>query len=153
MINPNDPQGPPPLIGGAGGVASAVGGPAPAPAGESVIDWEGLRRRYRNNPAFVGRIAAATLKANGGMPARLRQWAAAGNLTEIGNAAHALKGDTGNLMALGTSQLAEKVQVAARGGAADAAELALRLADALEVFLAAITAELPPVQDVARRSG
>lgn len=160
MIHSNDPQGLPPPSSGDGGADQWAGGPAAAPAVEAAIDWEGLRKRYRNNPAFVGRIAAATLKANGAMPARLRQWAAEGNLTEIGNAAHALKGDTGNLMAFGTSRLAETVQVAARGGAADAADLALRLADALEVFLAAIVAEMPPpvpaqlplAQDVGRVS-
>ena len=125
---------------------SAGGDPgAPAAPGEaSIIDWAGLRKRYRSNPAFVDRIAAATLKATREAPSQLRQWVAEGNLAEIGEAAHTLKGATGNLMAAEVSRLAERVQVAARGGAAESTGLALDLADALDGFLAALAAGAPP---------
>jgi HPt (histidine-containing phosphotransfer) domain-containing protein len=119
----------------------------PAGAGTTgIIDWEGLKKRYKSNPAFVERIATATLKATREAPTQLRQWAAAGNLAEIGEAAHTLKGATGNLMANEVSRLAERVQVAARSGATESAELALDLANALDDFLTALAAGAPPAK-------
>jgi HPt (histidine-containing phosphotransfer) domain-containing protein len=112
---------------------AAQGSPAPG-----IVDWEALRERYRNHPGMVDRIAALTLETNHEVPARLRLWAAAGDLREIGKAAHDLKGTAGNLMAKATEDLANRVQAAARTGGADTLALALELADALDRLLAAL---------------
>lgn len=117
---------------------------APAPPGEPIIDWDGLAERYRSNPVFVGRIAGLTLKAKRDLPARLREWAAAGDLTAIGEAGHDLKGAAGNLMAHRTSELANRVQEAARRGDPETPALALRLADALDAFLAELADRVSP---------
>jgi hypothetical protein len=59
-------------------------------------------------------------------------------LTAIHLAVHDLKGATGNLMAYATAELADRVQQAAGCEAPETAVLALRLADALDGFLAAL---------------
>jgi CheY-like chemotaxis protein/HPt (histidine-containing phosphotransfer) domain-containing protein len=122
--------------------AAAIDGPGEdavqgSPA-RGIVDWEALRERYRDHPGMVERIVALMLKFNHEVPARLRLWAAAGDLHEIGKAAHDLKGAAGNLMAHATEDLANRVQLAARTGAADTPALALELADALDRLLAAL---------------
>ncbi len=120
----------------------------PVSSYDGIIDWAGLHQRYRGNRAFVERIAALTLKTNRETPARLRQWAADGDLGAIHKAAHDLKGSVGNLMAYTTSDLADRVQRAAAQGEAETVALTLELADALERFCAALAAG--PAPDVAR---
>ena len=113
-----------------------------APTLDGIIDWEGLRERYRSNPAFLERIAALSIRSYRELPARLRQWVAEGNLSEIGKTAHGVKGGVGNLLAYTTMDLANRVQLAARDGGADTAALALELADALDRLLAALAAHV-----------
>ncbi|AUB82017.1 PAS domain S-box protein [Candidatus Thiodictyon syntrophicum] len=104
------------------------------------VDWAGLAERYQGRTAFVDRLAALAITNYSGMPASLRQWAAAGNLAEIGAAAHTLKSVAGNLRADATAALAESTQRAARTGNPDAALLALQLADSLDWFIGSLVA-------------
>ncbi len=133
--------------------AGLVPGPAPPapPAGGEPpgdgVDWAGLAQRYKGNTAFIDRLAALAIEVNREQPARLRRWVAAGNLAEIGDAAHALKSVAGNLMAGATLALAESTQRAARGGQADTTALALQLADSLEQLLGTLATHLERAAD------
>ena len=104
------------------------------------VDWAGLAERYQGKSAFVDRLAALAITNYSGMPASLRQWAAAGNLAEIGAAAHTLKSVAGNLRADATAALAESTQRAARTGSSDAPLLALQLADSLDLLIGSLVA-------------
>jgi CheY-like chemotaxis protein len=118
--------------------AAPTGGEAP----DDSVDWAGLAERYPGNAAFIDRLAALTIANYRGTSAHLRQWAASGNLAEIGTTAHALKSVAGNLRADTTGSLAESTQRAARTGSSDAALLALQLADSLDLFLGSLEAHL-----------
>jgi len=132
--------GPAPAPAPRGPVPPVTGGAATTPG--DGVDWAGLAQRYKGNTAFIDRIAGLALSGHGALPADLRRWVAAGELAQIGGAAHALKGVTGNLMAAGVTALAEATQRAVHTGAADAPRLALQLADAVDGFLAALAAHL-----------
>jgi len=116
--------------------------PPVPPAAAPVIDWAGLTQRYSGKPEFVDRLARIAVDSTAEIPGQLRQWAAEGNLVEIGKAAHSLKGAAGNLLAQEAEDLALQTQLAARADDPQAPALALELADALDQLLAACAERL-----------
>ncbi len=117
--------------------------PSPEPSSAAApLDWEGLAARYRGPPEFLDRLARLAVESHGETPAKLRRWAAEGDLEPIGREAHTLKGLAGNLMAAEAEDLALRTQLAARGNDPRALPLALDLATAVERMLTACAERL-----------
>ena len=118
-----------------------VSTPAPVPVAGAggPIDWSALLARYNGRQDFVAKLAATALASHRETPETLRRAAQANDLPGLAFTAHALKSLSGNLMARGVEALARQVDAAARAGEPQAADVAVELADAVEVLLAALT--------------
>ncbi|OYY95588.1 MAG: hypothetical protein B7Y41_03560 [Hydrogenophilales bacterium 28-61-23] len=107
---------------------------------DAIIDWPALSLQFNDRRDFILKIMNTVLAAHGETPARLREAAAQGELEQLAFLAHTLKGVGGNIKAARLHELAARAETSARGGRADAAELAGQLAFAMEALLAAIAA-------------
>ncbi|NWG87192.1 MAG: Hpt domain-containing protein [Hydrogenophilaceae bacterium] len=101
-----------------------------------MIDWPALEQFFKGKQAAVDKVVAMALATNGEVPAKLRAAAAEGDLAALATMAHKLKGMGGSLRAHQVHALATQAEASARQGRADAVDLALQLADALEILLA-----------------
>lgn len=111
---------------------------------EMIIDWTGLQARYGATPAFLDRLLSLPAKHYSNTPAQLRAASGAGDLGQLRELAHSMKGMAGNLLAEPLRAAAEDAEIAAREGrAADAAALANLVADQLERLLQEIAARPP----------
>ncbi|HJW23642.1 MAG TPA: MASE3 domain-containing protein [Rhodocyclaceae bacterium] len=125
---------------------TAVPAQVPAPAAQrprpqpGCIDWAALHVRYQGRASFIERILAVALRHNGEIPSSLRAAVREGNLQEVAFLAHGLKSTAGNLAAHQLQELATRAEQAARTAAAEAADLAIQLAVALDGMLAEISA-------------
>ena len=128
----DDPRRPP--------AADPASRPDVAPAG--VIDWPGLESRYARRPAFVDRLAEVAVTSMCGVPALLREHAAAGRTSDIAMLTHSLRTGTDVIMARTARDLTEAVETACHDGHADAAPLARSLADVVEQLLVALQCRL-----------
>jgi CheY-like chemotaxis protein/HPt (histidine-containing phosphotransfer) domain-containing protein len=122
-------------------VGRPISRPAPVPVAEQggPIDWPALLARYNGRQDFVAKLAATALASHRETPATLRHAAQVRDLPGLAFTAHALKSLSGNLMARGVEALARQVETAARAREPQAADVAVKLADAVEVLLAALT--------------
>lgn len=102
----------------------------------AVVDWPALGQFFKGKTTAVERVVAMALANNGEAPAQLRELAGRGDLPALASLAHKLKGMGGSLRAPQVHALAAKTEASARAGQADAVELALQLAAAMEALLA-----------------
>ncbi|HNH36754.1 MAG TPA: response regulator, partial [Rhodocyclaceae bacterium] len=125
--------------GGAPPVPGAVGpdGAIPAPDGQPLVNWTGLRERYRTRSAFVHKLAATAVASLAGKPGELR--AAAEDAEKLAFLAHGLKGAAGNLMAESVQAFALKTELAARARDPGMGELARELATRVEALTDALS--------------
>ena len=101
----------------------------------SLIDRAALAARHAGRPGFVQKLIALAVRSNAGMADELRAAAGGGDLEHIALLAHSAKGVLGNLFAASLQGLAERTELAARNGAADAPALARELADGVARLL------------------
>jgi CheY-like chemotaxis protein/HPt (histidine-containing phosphotransfer) domain-containing protein len=119
--------------------------PPAAPSGSdgsAAIDWSALEARFKGKREFVRRLAANMVQTHADSPARLREAARCGDVKTIAFLAHSIKGMAGNLLAHAVQDIASQTDLAARNGAAETAEQALRLADAFDGLLAQMAARV-----------
>jgi PAS domain S-box-containing protein len=102
----------------------------------NLIDWPALNARFGGRGDFIDRLLATVLASQAEIPEKLRLAAQGHDHKGIAFLAHGIKGMSGNLQALGLHELAGRTEAAAKAGQADAAGMATRLADAMEVLLA-----------------
>ena len=114
---------------------------APAPA--LMIDHDALAARYPGRPEFIARLLGVFATGAAARLAGLDEAIAAGNLRQIVELAHAVKGSAGNIMASPLADLARQTEHAARDSQPDALALAARLKDAI----AATAVEIGQRQD------
>lgn len=111
-----------------------TGGPT-VRANPPLVDLQKLKARYGNRNDFIGRLIATVVNSHRETAQTLRAAAGGGNLERIGQLAHAVKGTAGTLVASELQALASRVERAARQSDADAIELAVGLAAAVEAML------------------
>jgi CheY-like chemotaxis protein len=119
--------------------ASRPAAPAPAP----MIDHDALAAHYPGRPEFIARLLGVFATGAAARLAGLDEAIAAGNLRQIVELAHAVKGSAGNIMASPLADLARQTEHAARDSQPDALALAARLKDAI----AATAVEIGQRQD------
>jgi HPt (histidine-containing phosphotransfer) domain-containing protein len=102
----------------------------------NLIDWPALNARFGGRGDFIDRLLATVLASQAEIPEKLRLAAQGHDHKGIAFLAHGIKGMSGNLQALGLHELAGRTEAAAKAGQADAAGMATRLADEMEVLLA-----------------
>lgn len=102
---------------------------------DALVDWTRLVAQFKGREAPVLRIAATALNSQAGVPARLRELAAARDFPALAMAAHSLKGMGGNLMATPVYELARQTDEAARTANQEALKLAEELAQLMEALL------------------
>ena len=98
------------------------------------IDWQALLARFNGRQGFVRKLAASVLEYHQETPARLRAAEKAGDLKELAQLVHSVKGVSGNLQARRLHELAQALEIEVRAGDELAAVEALILA--VEAFLA-----------------
>jgi HPt (histidine-containing phosphotransfer) domain-containing protein len=113
---------------------------AAAAPGEGVIDWARLEANFNGKTSFVNKLVAMVLTTQADSPGKLREAARRRDMEALAFLAHSLKGMSGNLMAESVRESAARAETAARQGRAEAPELAVELAGAMERMLAALAA-------------
>jgi signal transduction histidine kinase/DNA-binding response OmpR family regulator len=108
----------------------------------TLVDWVALQRRYAHKPEFLHRLLATAMSSLAATPGSLRSALRAGDTDRAIFLAHNLKGVAGNLMASDLAKKASDAELACRGRAPDAPDLANTLADAAESLLKEITEHL-----------
>lgn len=116
--------------------------PATPPIADEAIDWAALTDRYPLRPEFIDRLVTVAIQNHEGDAELLRQLIIAGDLTEIGKMAHALKGIAGNISAPGLQKAAIRVMDAGESEPAELLAQAERLADEAEKMLVALKQKL-----------
>ena len=106
----------------------------------SCVDWPTLLARFQGKTAFVRKLAASAVASHRDSPDKLRAASETSDLAGLANIAHSLKSLSAQLQAEDTCQRASAVEMAARAGRPDAAELALQLAQSTEVLLTELVA-------------
>ncbi|MBL8473761.1 MAG: response regulator [Rhodocyclaceae bacterium] len=114
-----------------------------AAQGVQAVDFEALNKRFHGKPGVVGRLATILVNTHQATPEKLRTAALQSDLGTLVVLAHALKGVGGNLCARGLQTQAEKTEVAARDGLAEAPAEARQLAQDLEAVLEAAGRMVP----------
>jgi PAS domain S-box-containing protein len=102
-----------------------------SPSENKVIDWDALATRYSHHPEFVDRLVVLALKSHGNDAERLLDLINAGDLEEIGNLAHTLKGVAGNLHAPELSEICIRVMQSVKAKSDDVVAQAKLLSIAL----------------------
>ena len=105
----------------------------------------------RDRLDFYARLLSLFIEHHAGDPPQLRQAAAAGDLAQVREIAHTLKGAAGNLGASQAQALAESLMSALRQQAPDAAIGALTLADEVERLIGDLRRTLKDEGTDARR--
>jgi PAS domain S-box-containing protein len=108
--------------------------------GEGVIDWARLEANFNGKTSFVNKLVAMVLTTQADSPGKLREAVRRRDMEALAFLAHSLKGMSGNLMAESVRESAARAETAARQGRAEASELAVELAGAMERMLAALAA-------------
>jgi HPt (histidine-containing phosphotransfer) domain-containing protein len=113
-------------------------GAAAGQGAEGVVGLKGLQGRH----AFVAKLAGIALASQAESPARLRDAAGQRNFDAIAFTAHSIKGMSANFSASRLRDFAAETEAAARARRDDAGPMALRLADLMDEFLAALSARM-----------
>jgi two-component system, sensor histidine kinase and response regulator len=122
--------------------AAPANAPAPplSPAAEVggapmiLIDWTALALRYQKRADFLPKLLDSTLLSVATQPQELRQCAQRRDFKQLAFLAHGLKSTAGNLFAQRLQALAAETERSARAEAVAALQLALQLADLLELL-------------------
>lgn len=99
------------------------------------IDWLEFLKRFGGRRDFVAKLVAAALTGYHNAPVLLRDQAERGDWAAMVATAHSIKGLAGNLVAESVQALARQTEMAARAESADAAHLAIDLAQSMEQML------------------
>jgi len=106
------------------------------------INWTDLGAKFSDDPAFMKDLLGVVVASNAEVPTALRNAARAGDFEQVALLAHRTKGMAGDLVAPACHAIASEVEAAARTRHPQAADLTLRLADALEAVLAEAQARI-----------
>ncbi|MBN8476088.1 ATP-binding protein [Sulfuritalea sp.] len=121
--------------------ASARGAPALATGG-GLVDWDAMLGKYQGRQAFVDKLVGIALASQATAPVRLRDAAGRLDFDALAFTAHSIKGMSANFSAARLHSLAVETEAAARERRDDAGAMALRLADLMDEFLAALAARM-----------
>ncbi|WP_347248247.1 Hpt domain-containing protein [Zoogloea sp.] len=103
-----------------------------------MIQRDKLESRYAGRAAFVERLLGVFASTHAPLSGELRRAVENGDALGIARLAHQIKGSAGNVMDSDLQLLAQRTEHAAREMRPEGIELALDLADALDLTLAAI---------------
>ena len=103
-----------------------------------MIQRDQLESRYAGRAAFVERLLGVFAHTYAAVPGELRQAVESGDSVGVARLAHLIKGSAGNVMDSDLQLLAQRTEHAAREMRPEGIELALDLADALDLTLAGI---------------
>ena len=126
-------------------VAAETIPPVPNPVAAQVsalVDWDAMHGQHRGNQTLIDRIVRIALRSEAASPASLRAAAAQREFETMAFIAHRIKGMSANFSAGGLRDLALETESAARAESQGADALALRLADLMDEFLAALSARV-----------
>jgi two-component system sensor histidine kinase/response regulator len=104
----------------------------------TAVDWLLLEQRFRDRPGFLPKMIGIFLKSNANRPDQTRAAATSGDLAQLAEIAHSLKGSAGFLLANDVVSKALSVEAAAKAASPEVVALAEALADALERILVEI---------------
>ena len=104
----------------------------------TAVDWLLLEHRFRDRPGFLPKMIGIFLKSNANRPDQTRAAATSGDLAQLAEIAHSLKGSAGFLLANDVVSKALSVEAAAKAASPEVVALAEALADALERILVEI---------------
>lgn len=108
-----------------------------------MIDWDQLEQRFKGKRAFIEKLVSTALRTYAGTPDALRHAARTQDLQQIVFLAHSIKGTTSNLAAAGVSKHASRTEQTARAGDAAACDMALALANDMQLLLEQLQARTP----------
>lgn len=101
----------------------------------TAINWERLQERYGQKPEFLRKLVQTLVDSQRPVVGRLEAAAAAGQLQDVADLAHGIKGMSGTVMADGVQSLARQVEMSARAGDTGALAVAAELQELVQGML------------------
>jgi PAS domain S-box-containing protein len=118
---------------------------ASASVAETVVDWAALHSRLMGKQVLIARLAQCAVEDHAHSPERLRQFAQQGDLENLAELAHKIRGLGANLSAPAVQALASRLEKAARHRDLQAIPLAHQLADLALTLLRDLRAGAPEI--------